>query len=89
MTEGVLVTPRAKEAAERISRILSGPLTEQINQLRREAEVLRDKNVFRGATANAFDTYAQEADASLSKTVQSLEEFRQKTQQIMEMILQY
>lgn len=79
----VLSTEEAKAAINNIQNIISGGLTDQINNLNREGSTLSQRDVWDGPLAAQFrDVTWPETSAALSKARTELEELQRQLQQI-------
>lgn len=79
----VLSTEQAKTAITQLQQIISGGLTDQINALNVQGQILSDPNVWDGPLAITFRSSTwPETKAALDKAVQELQELRQQLQQI-------
>ena len=82
MSERVLSTQRAKEAIEKMQRIISGSLTEQIDALNREGQTLSDPNVWDGRRAQQFRNEWPQVHSALLKAKEAVEQLRANSQEI-------
>jgi len=87
--ERVLSTVTAKEAIQRIMRILNGPLTEQIDALNREGQTLSQPDVWDGALARQFRDQWPQTHSALIKAKEMVEELRAQSERIVNEILKY
>lgn len=79
----VLSTEQAKSAIHQIQNIINGGLTEQINQLNAQGQILSDPNVWDGPLAERFRGQTwPETHQALQKAKSELEELRAQLQQI-------
>lgn len=75
----VVSTDEARESIARMQQIINGGLTQQINGLEREGQILSDPNNWDGVLAGQFrsDIWPQTKSA-LDKALVELEQLRQK-----------
>lgn len=79
----VLSTEEAKVAIQQIQNIINGGLSDQINQLNSQGQVLSQPNVWDGPLAQQFRSQTwPETSQALNKAKQELEELRSQLQQI-------
>ncbi|MDO5068276.1 MAG: pyrophosphorylase [Propionibacteriaceae bacterium] len=79
----VLSTEAAKTAIRQTQSIISGGLTDQINSLDAQGQILSDPNNWDGPLAETFrSTTWPETKAALDKATQELEELRQQLETI-------
>jgi len=77
----------AVRAAQQMQQIINNGLEEQIRQLNAEGEKLSNPQFFEGQHAKRFREEWPQINASLKKTQQALTELRQKTQNILQAII--
>ena len=87
MSDRVLSSQAAKDAIQKIQSIITGGLTEQINQLNKQGETLSNRNNWDGPLANQFreDVWPQTHKA-LIKAKDELEKLQVNLQKISEEI---
>lgn len=79
----VLSTEQAKSAITRMQGIINGGLTDQIQALNVEGDILSDPNVWDGPLAEQFRNNTwPETDAALAKAKSELEELQRQLQEI-------
>lgn len=83
MSSRVLSTDQARSAVQQLRSIINSGLTDQIQQLNSQGQVLSDPNVWDGPLAGQFrgDVWPQTKSA-LDRTHQSLEELRVQVERI-------
>jgi uncharacterized protein YukE len=88
MSSRVLSTDQARSAVQQLRSIINSGLTDQIQQLNSQGQVLSDPNVWDGPLAGQFrgDVWPQTKSA-LDRTHQSLEELRVQVERINEDIM--
>ncbi len=84
----VVSSSEAVQAAQKMQQIISSGLEEQIRMLNAEGEKLSNPQFFEGVHARQFREEWPEIHASLKKTQQSLGELRQRTQNILQAIIE-
>lgn len=79
----VLSTEQARSSIQQIQNIIDGGLSDQINQLNSQGQILSDPNVWDGPLAERFRGQIwPETRQALEKAKVELEELRQQLQQI-------
>jgi uncharacterized protein YukE len=79
----VLSTDEAKQAINRMQTIINGNLSQEINSLAREGQILSDPNNWDGMLAQQFrDGVWPQTKAALDRAVAELEELRQQISKI-------
>nr|WP_076389449.1 pyrophosphorylase [Vaginimicrobium propionicum] len=79
----VLSSDQAKSAISQIQSIINGGLTDQINQLNSQGQILSDPNVWDGPLAEQFRGQTwPETRSALERAKAELEELRAQLQQI-------
>jgi uncharacterized protein YukE len=88
MPDRVLSSGEARASIQRFQSVINGPLLDQINALNREGQLLSDPNNWDGRLAQEFRATWPETHQQLLRVKESLEELRQRVQQINQNILQ-
>lgn len=88
MSDRVLSTGAARQAIDRMQTIINGSLAEQINELRRQGDVLSEPNNWDGRLAAEFRGRWQETNKQLETVRVTLEELRRQMAQINQNIMQ-
>jgi uncharacterized protein YukE len=88
MPDRVLSSGEARASIQRFQSVINGPLLDQINALNREGQLLSDPNNWDGRLAQEFRASWPETHQQLLRVKESLEELRQRVQQINQNILQ-
>jgi uncharacterized protein YukE len=88
MPDRVLSSGEARASIQRFQSVINGPLLDQISALNREGQLLSDPNNWDGRLAQEFRASWPETHQQLLRVKESLEELRQRVQQINQNILQ-
>lgn len=83
----VISSAEAVQAAQRMQQIINNGLEQQIAQLNTEGEKLSNPQFFQGRHAQQFRDEWPQIHASLKKTQEALTELRQRTQNILQAII--
>jgi uncharacterized protein YukE len=84
----VLSSGEARASIQRFQSVVNGPLLDQINALNREGQLLSDPNNWDGRLAQDFRATWPQTHQQLLRVKESLEELRQRVQQINVNIMQ-
>jgi uncharacterized protein YukE len=84
----VLSSGEARASIQRFQSVVNGPLLDQINALNREGQLLSDPNNWDGRLAQEFRATWPQTHQQLLRVKESLEELRQRVQQINANIMQ-
>ena len=84
----VLSLGEARASIQRFQSVVNGPLLDQINALNREGQLLSDPNNWDGRLAQEFRATWPQTHQQLLRVKESLEELRQRVQQINANIMQ-
>ena len=87
MSDRVLSSEAAKSSIQKMQRIITGPLLDQITALNREGIVLEDRNNWDGRLAEEFRSKWPETHQALQKTQQALEDLRKNIEKINQNIM--
>ena len=88
MADRVLSSGEARASIQRFQSVVNGPLLDQINALNREGQLLSDPNNWDGRLAQEFRASWPQTHQQLLRVKESLEELRQRVQQINQNIMQ-
>ncbi len=88
MADRVLSSGEARASIQRFQSVVNGPLLDQINALNREGQVLSEPNNWDGRLAQDFRASWPQTHQQLLRVKESLEELRQRVQQINQNIMQ-
>lgn len=88
MPDRVLSSGEARASIQRFQSVVNGPLLDQINALNREGQLLSDPNNWDGRLAQEFRATWPQTHQQLLRVKESLEELRQRVQQINANIMQ-
>src|SRR5207245_7264091 len=88
MPDLVLSSGEARASIQRFQSVVNGPLLDQINALNREGQLLSDPNNWDGRLAQEFRTTWPQTHQQLVRVKESLEQLRQRVQQINQNIMQ-
>ncbi|HTD78439.1 MAG TPA: pyrophosphorylase [Chloroflexota bacterium] len=88
MPDRVLSSGEARASIQRFQSVINGPLLDQINALNREGQLLSDPNNWDGRLAQDFRATWPQTHQQLLRVKESLEELRQRVQQINVNIMQ-
>ena len=88
MPDRVLSSGEARASIQRFQSVVNGPLLDQINALNREGQLLSDPNNWDGRLAQDFRATWPQTHQQLLRVKESLEELRQRVQQINVNIMQ-
>jgi len=88
MGDEIRVNRQAVDAATRMKQIINTGLEDQIRQLNAEGEKLSNPQFFQGQHARRFQQEWPEIHTSLKKTQQALDELRQRTESILQAIIE-
>lgn len=89
MAERVVADAEARAAAEAMRDIISGSLTSEIDRLNRHGEVLMEPLHFEGRAARQFRSQWPEFYSQMRRTRDAVEDFRRKTESIINEILKF
>lgn len=78
----VLSTTEGREAIARMQAIISGGLTDQINQLKAQGQVLSDPAVWDGSLAGQFRAAWPQTASTLDRVTAELEQLRTRVDRI-------
>jgi uncharacterized protein YukE len=84
----VLSSGEARASIQRFQSVVNGPLLDQISALNREGQLLSDPNNWDGRLAQDFRATWPQTHQQLLRVKESLEELRQRVQQINVNIMQ-